>query len=75
RQRVAMARALLMCPRVLIMDESTSGIEPHQEALIHREVDRLFARQTRIFISHRPLQDEVFDLVIALGDPEVEEVP
>jgi ATP-binding cassette subfamily B protein len=74
RQRVALARALLMRPRILIMDESTSGIDTDQEARIHREVDRLFARQTRIFISHRPQSDEVFDAVIDLAAPQLEEV-
>ncbi|WXL26743.1 ABC transporter ATP-binding protein [Ectopseudomonas mendocina] len=74
RQRVALARVLLMRPRVLVMDESTSGVDTRQEARIHREVDRLFAGQTRIFISHRPLSDEVFDVVIDLDIPQLEEV-
>lgn len=72
RQRVALARAILMRPSVLILDESTSGIDPDQEARIYRQIDLLFARRTRIFISHRPLKDESFDVVIDLDDQQLE---
>lgn len=68
RQRVALARAILMQPKVLILDESTSGIDPDQEARIYSEVDLMFARRTRIFISHRPLSIDAFDIVIDLDD-------
>ena len=67
RQRVALARAILLQPSVLIFDESTTGIDTDQEARIHREIDRLFAGRTRIFISHRALGDEKFDIIIDIG--------
>lgn len=66
RQRVALARAILLRPSVLILDESTSGVDLQREQRIYREIDRLFAGRTRIFISHRPLGDERFDMVVAL---------
>lgn len=66
RQRVALARAILLRPSILILDESTTGIEQQLEQQIYRQIDRLFAGRTRIFISHRPLSDERFDVVVAL---------
>ncbi|MCY1246433.1 hypothetical protein D9M72_596660 [compost metagenome] len=60
---------------MLILDESTSGIDLAQESLIHREIDRLFAGRTRIIISHRPLPGAHFDLTIDLGEYTVETQP
>lgn len=74
RQRIALARALLLAPRVLILDESTSGVDGEQEARIHREIDQLFADRTRIFISHRPLPGADFDQVLELPGP-AQEIP
>ncbi|MFI8692281.1 ABC transporter ATP-binding protein [Stutzerimonas kunmingensis] len=73
RQRVALARAILLHPAILILDESTSGVEQHLEQQIHREIDRLFADRTRIFISHRPLADERFDIVLELERSRIPE--
>ncbi|MCY1278800.1 putative multidrug export ATP-binding/permease protein [compost metagenome] len=75
KQRIALARAILVEPKVLILDESTSGIDLAQESLIHREIDRLFAGRTRIIISHRPLPGAHFDLTIDLGEYTVETQP
>ncbi|NBA94795.1 ABC transporter ATP-binding protein [Pseudomonas sp. R5(2019)] len=72
RQRVMLARALLMSPSILVLDESTSGVDRQLEAQIHREIDTLFAARTRIYISHRTALDEPFDLVIDLSAPEQE---
>ncbi|WP_172828657.1 ABC transporter ATP-binding protein [Halopseudomonas litoralis] len=66
RQRVALARAILLRPDILILDESTTGLELHLEQQIHQKIDLLFAGRTRIFISHRALSDERFDIVVAL---------
>jgi len=54
RQRLAIARALLMQPRVLVLDEATSAVDLATEERIGAEIDRLFANCTRIVISHRP---------------------
>jgi ATP-binding cassette subfamily C protein len=54
RQRLALARAIVRNPPILILDESTSGLDPYCEAQV---LDRLLAQRqgkTTILISHRP---------------------
>jgi ATP-binding cassette subfamily B protein len=68
RQRIALARALLMHPRVLILDESTSGVDPGMDAEIRDAIDELFVGRTRIVVSHRPLPAAQFDLVAVVED-------
>lgn len=64
RQRVALARAILMNPAILVLDESTSGLESLLEQKIHKKIDELFPKQTRIFISHKVANIDSFDAVI-----------
>jgi ATP-binding cassette, subfamily B, bacterial len=53
RQRIAIARALLQDPRVLVLDEATSAVDEVTEARIVGAIDNLFSGRTRIVISHR----------------------
>jgi ABC-type multidrug transport system fused ATPase/permease subunit len=53
RQLVCIARAVLVDPRILIMDEATSSVDTMTEALIQDALERLLAGRTAIVIAHR----------------------
>ncbi len=76
RQRLAIARALLADPRVLILDDATSSVDSSTERLIKRALDEAMAGRTTLIIAHRlstiALADEIVVLehgrVIAHGE-------
>ena len=53
RQRVAFARALLMNPEVIILDEATSELDTETEMLIHKAIEDLHQKMTIIIVAHR----------------------
>jgi ATP-binding cassette subfamily B protein len=68
RQRIAVARAILLDPRVLILDESTAAMDAGLETDILNAIDRLFPDRTRIVVSHRNHLEENFDIVVDLEE-------
>ena len=53
RQRIAIARTLLVHPRILILDDCTSSIDAHREHEIHDALKTLMAGRTTLIIAHR----------------------
>lgn len=53
RQRLAIARALIAEPRILIFDEATSALDPESEVIIRRNLRRIGEGRTVIVVSHR----------------------
>ena len=69
KQRLAIARALVADPRILILDEATSALDAESEAIIRRNLRRIAAGRTVIIVSHRlsMLADASQILVIERG--------
>jgi ATP-binding cassette subfamily B protein len=66
KQRVAIARTLLMDPRILILDDSTSSVDPETEALIRTALERLMQGRTSFIIAHRVQSLMIADVILVL---------
>ena len=53
-QRIALARAFLRNPDILILDEATSQIDMESEQLIHQALEKFLVDRTGVMITHRP---------------------
>ena len=71
RQRIAIARALLMNPRILILDDSTSSVDTHTEKLIQEALDKLMEGRTTFVIAHRLATIRRADLILVMADGRI----
>ena len=72
KQRLAIARALLKDPRILIFDEATSALDPESEGIIQNNLKRIAKGRTVIIVSHRLTTLTECDQIIVMERGRVE---
>jgi ATP-binding cassette, subfamily C, bacterial len=72
RQRLSLARALVRKPKLLILDEATTALDPETEKAICETLEQFKGAMTILAISHQPAIMEVADIVYHLKDGSVE---
>jgi ATP-binding cassette subfamily B protein len=71
RQRIAIARAILADPRVLILDDATSAVDPTKEHEIRDALGEVMRGRTTIVIAHRPATIALAERVVLLDEGRV----
>ena len=74
RQRLALARAILTDPRILILDEATSSVDAEAEYLIQQALEQVLRGRTALVIAHRLSTIRNADKIIALEGGRIREV-
>ncbi|MCJ7733862.1 MAG: ABC transporter ATP-binding protein/permease [Anaerolineales bacterium] len=71
KQRIAIARTVLMNPKILILDDATSSVDVETEAQIHQALERLMVGRTTFIIAHRIQSLMQADLILVLDHGEI----
>jgi ATP-binding cassette subfamily B protein len=74
RQRVALARALVTDPRLLVLDDATSAIDPRLEAEIHAALHEVMRGRTTLIIAHRRSTLNLADRIVVLDRGRVADI-
>jgi ABC-type multidrug transport system fused ATPase/permease subunit len=74
KQRLALARAILADPRILILDEATSSVDAEAEYLIQQALDAVLEGRTALVIAHRLSTIRSADKIIALEEGRIVEI-
>src|SRR5207244_12433684 len=73
QQRLAIARAILASPQILILDEATSNLDTESEQLIQASMATLLAGRTTFVIAHRLSTIRRADMILLMDDGRVTE--
>jgi ATP-binding cassette subfamily B protein/subfamily B ATP-binding cassette protein MsbA len=73
QQRLAIARAILAAPQILILDEATSNLDTESEQLIQASMADLLAGRTTFVIAHRLSTVRLADLILLMDDGRIVE--
>ena len=71
RQRLAIARALLTAPDILIFDEATSALDPESEQSIRKNLARIAEQRTVVIVSHRLSMLQQAESIVVLAEGKV----
>jgi len=74
RQLICLARALIADPRILILDEATSSVDPYTELIIQDALMKLFKGRTSVVIAHRLSTVRRADRIYVMDQGQVVEV-
>jgi ATP-binding cassette subfamily B protein len=74
RQRLALARAVLGRPRVLVLDDPLSALDVHTEALVEEALERVLVGSTALIVVHRPSTVALADRVALLQNGRITHV-
>jgi ATP-binding cassette subfamily B protein len=74
KQRLAIARALIRDPRVLVLDEATSALDSRSEALVQQALTRLVRGRTVFVVAHRLSTIRNADRIVVLDDGRIAEI-
>ena len=74
RQRLALARAVLAQPRILVLDDTLSALDVHTETLVEEALQRVLAETTALIVAHRASTVLLADRVALLQDGTITHV-
>lgn len=74
RQLIALARAYLVDPAILLLDEATAALDLAAEAEVNRATEHLAPRRTTIVVAHRLTTASEADRIVVLSDGQIAEI-